>query len=31
MATAKSMAPENQKISIDAEKGEVVMRFKMKW
>jgi superfamily II DNA/RNA helicase len=31
MATGKSIAPEDQKISIDAETGEVVMRFKMKW
>ena len=30
MATGKSIAPEDQKISIDAETGEVVMRFKMK-
>ena len=31
MATGKSMSPDDQKISIDAETGEVVMRFKMKW
>ncbi len=31
MATGKSMAPEDQKINIDVETGEVVMRFKMKW
>jgi len=31
MATGKSLAPEDQKISIDPETGEVVMRFKMKW
>ncbi len=31
MATGKSIAPEDQKISIDSETGEVVMRFKMKW
>ena len=31
MATGKIIAPEDQKISIDAETGEVVMRFKMKW
>jgi len=31
MATGKSMAQEDQHISIDKETGEVVMRFKMKW
>ncbi|MEO5998939.1 MAG: DEAD/DEAH box helicase [Chitinophagaceae bacterium] len=31
MATGKTMAPEDQKINIDQETGEVVMRFKMKW
>ena len=31
MATGKSMSPDDQKISVDAETGEVVMRFKMKW
>jgi len=31
MATGKSMSPEDQKISVDQETGEVVMRFKMKW
>jgi hypothetical protein len=29
MATGKSMAPEEQKISIDPQTGEVVMRFKI--
>jgi hypothetical protein len=29
MATGKSMAPEEHKISIDPQTGEVVMRFKI--
>jgi len=29
MSTGKDMAPDNQKIEIDKETGEVVMRFKL--